>query len=188
MTAQRQPTAGFTLIEVLVALALFALISGAGFAMLDQVLRTQSRTDGRLERLAALQRAMYLVTNDFLQARGQSFTAMPEEGGTAVSLRRNAAGPGEGAVRLTYRLQEGTLMRVVAGISGPPVAEQALVAGVALAEWRFHDPQAGWVTDWPPAGQLPGAAPPNPAAVELRLTLADGALLRRVALLPRDGG
>ena len=188
MSPPRQPTAGFTLIEVLVALALFALITGAGFAMLDQVLRTQSRTEGRLDRLAALQRAMYLVTSDFLQARGRSFTATPDAGGAVIGLRRNAADLTEGAVRLTYLVQEGTLMRIVQGNSGPPLAEQVLVAGVSAAEWRFFDPQAGWVTDWPPAGQLPGAASPNPGAVELRLTLADGAALRRVALLPHDGG
>ena len=188
MTTRRDPAAGFTLIEVLVALALFALISGAGFTMLDQVLRTQSRTEGRLDRLAAIQRAMHVVTNDFLQARGRSFTAEPEDAGVVVGLRRNAADLAEGAVRLTYRMQDGALRRIVQRVAGPPIAEQTLLADVSLAEWRFYDPQAGWVTDWPPAGQLPGAAPPNPRAVELRLTLADGNLLRRVALLPRDGG
>ena len=188
MTPRRQPDAGFTLIEVLVALALFALISGAGFTMLDQVLRTQTMTEGRLNRLAGLQRAMYLLSADFLQARGRSFAVEPAESGVAVSLRRNASDLAEGAVRLTYVLQGDILLRVVRRPSGPPIAEQPLIAGVTAADWRFYDPQAGWVTEWPPTGQLPGAAPPNPRAVELRLTLADGSGLRRVALLPRDGG
>ena len=51
---KRDPTAGFSLVEVLVALAIFALIGVAGFSMLDQVLRTQRLTEGRLERLAEL--------------------------------------------------------------------------------------------------------------------------------------
>lgn len=188
MTTRRAPAAGFTLIEVLVALALFALISSAGFAMLDQVLRTQRQTDGRLERLAGLQRAMYLVTNDFLQARGRSFTSARSDGAAVVALRRNAAELNEGAVQLSYLVQDGVLMRVIRRASGPPIARQPLVAGVTTVDWRFYDPQAGWVADWPPAGQVPGQAPPNPRAVELRLTLADGRGLRRVALLPRDGG
>lgn len=188
MSKGRQPDAGLTLIEVLVALALFALISGAGFAVLDQVLRTQSRTEGRLERLAEVQRAMFLLTDDFLQARGRSFTAENGTGGATIGLRRNAADLREGAVRLTYRLQDATLLRIVSRAAGPPIAEQPLLAGVIVADWRFFDPKAGWVADWPPAGQLPGTAAPNPRAVELRMTLVGGLSLRRVALLPRDGG
>ena len=52
---------------MLVALVLFALIGGAGLAVLDQ-----ARTDGRLERLADVQRAMHLLTLDFMQATGGS--------------------------------------------------------------------------------------------------------------------
>lgn len=188
MTKARQPEAGFTLIEVLVALALFALISAAGFAMLDQVLRTQNRTEGRLERLAEVQRAMFLMTDDFLQARGRSFTAEMGAAGPVIGLRRNAADLREGSVRLTYSLQDATLLRSVSRSAGPPIAQQPLLAGVTAAEWRFYDPQTGWVSDWPPVGQLPGTAAPNPRAVELRVTLTDGKALRRVALLPRDGG
>ncbi len=188
MTVRRQPEAGFTLIEVLVALTLFALISGAGFAMLDQVLRTQSQTEGRLERLAQLQRAMFLLGDDFLLARGHSFTAVSSESGMVVSLRRNAADVREGSIGLTYRLQDTTLERSVSRDSRPPLAQQPLLTGVTAAEWRFYDPQEGWVADWPPLGQVPGAAVPNPRAVELRVTLAFGGALRRIALLPRDGG
>ena len=53
MTQQvhRDTEAGLTLVEVLVALALFSLIGLAGFTMLDNILRVQSGTQGRLERL-----------------------------------------------------------------------------------------------------------------------------------------
>jgi hypothetical protein len=94
----------------------------------------------------------------------------------------------EGSVQLSYLIEDGVLLRAVRGRSGQPLAQQPLLVGVTGAEWRFYDPLAGWVTDWPPAGQLPGAAPPNPRAVELRLTLAGGDKVRRLALLPQDGG
>lgn len=183
----REVDAGFTLIEVLVALALFALISGTGFAILDQVLRAQSSTEGRLDRLAGLQRAMYVVTGDFLQARGGSFTYESTETEAIVRLRRNAPDLAQGTARLSYRLHDGVLLRVVQQNAGPPVAEQPLVDGIVTAEWRFFEPESGWLNDWPPLGQLPGSVPPNPRAVELRLTLTDGAALRRLVVLPRDG-
>ena len=40
--------AGFTLVEMLVALALFALVGLASFALLETVIRTRDRTEGRL--------------------------------------------------------------------------------------------------------------------------------------------
>lgn len=188
MTGTRQPDAGFTLIEVLVALVLFALISGAGFALLDQVMRTQAQTEGRLERLAEVQRAMFVLTQDFLQARGRSYTVVPGESGLMIGLRRSAVDLSEGAVAIVYRLQNGSLQRVVSRPMGIVLAEQTLLPGVVAMEWRQFDPQAGWTADWPPDGLLPGALAPNPRAVEVRLTLAEGSYVRRVALLPRDGG
>ena len=82
----RDREAGVTLTEVLVALVLFALIGGAGLAVLDQVLRVQARTDGRLERLAEVQRAMHLLTLDFMQATGGSLgsATAPSRSGAAA--------------------------------------------------------------------------------------------------------
>ena len=41
-----QSAAGVTLVEMLVALVLFALIAAAGFTVLDQVVRVQDRHRG----------------------------------------------------------------------------------------------------------------------------------------------
>ena len=189
--AARSGTAGFTLVEGLVALALFALIGVAGFAMLDQVLRTQRQTEGRLETLAAMQRAMYMITLDFTQTRAASLTEEPGPQGPAVTLRRSAADPAQGTVMLRYALQDGVLMReVTAGpgtASGPPAARQQLIAGVSAVEWRYYAPGQGWVSGWPPPGgaSLPGQPVPNPQAVAVTLTLQPGPReLRRVVLLP----
>ena len=58
---------GFTLIEVIIALSLFALIGVAGFSMLSGVLQTQERTDGRLQRLSDIQRAVFVISADLDQ-------------------------------------------------------------------------------------------------------------------------
>ena len=56
--------AGFTLVEMLVALALFAAIGLAGFTVLDTVVRVRGGTEGRLERLGEIDRALALLTLD----------------------------------------------------------------------------------------------------------------------------
>lgn len=173
--------AGFTLIEMLVALAIFAVIGAAGFAVLDQALRAQRQTDGRLERLAEIQRTMHVVTLDFAQARGGSLASA--EGG-AVGFRRE--GGGEGPATVGYGLEDGAFVRQLA--AGGTAARQTLIAGVGALSWRFYRPDVGWTADWPPAGLI-GAPRGNPAAVELSLTLDPPGLtgaLRRVALLPAE--
>ena len=173
----RDPEAGVTLTEVLVALVLFAHIGGAGLAVLDQLLRVQARTDGRLERLAEVQRAMHLLTLDFMQATGGSLGS--SDG--AVGFRRSG-GPGGMAVR--YGLDGADLTRTVSGSSGE--ARQVLLSGVDAARWQFYAPESGWTDAWPPDPAQPAA---NPAAVSLRVRVAGPGLsgeLRRIALLPAE--
>lgn len=182
----RQPAAGFTLVEVLVALVLFALIGMAGFSMLDQVLRTERQTEGRLDRLAELQRAMYLISLDFGQAQADTLIATPADEGLLVALQRSAPDALAGSLSLTYLFQNGGLVRAVSQ-PGAGQAVQPLIRQVLAVEWRFYDPDGGWLDQWPPPGQLVVAGRPgrNPQAVDLTITLADGKrTLRRVALLP----
>jgi general secretion pathway protein J len=168
-----------TLVEALVALVIFALIGAAGLTVLDQILRVQSATEGRLQHLAAMQRTMHLVSQDFMQATGGSLRFADG----AVAFRRDAAA-GQLAVR--YGLEDATLVRRVAGGFGGPSARQELLDGVTGVAWRFYGPDVGWIDRWPPGPLGPRR---NPAAIALDLSLADAPLagrLRRIALLPGD--
>lgn len=159
------------------ALALFALIGGAGFATLDQIIRAQAGTEGRLDRLAEIQRAAHLVTLDFLQAVSGSFT----HADGAVAFRRSGTA-GDFAVR--YGLDDAKLIRRVSS-TGADTA-QVLLTGADGLGWRFFVPGAGWRADWPPEGADPSAMP---AAVALEVTLSGGGLtgtLRRIAVLPAE--
>lgn len=177
----RDPAAGVTLIEMLVALALFALIGSAGYSVLGQLIAVQDRTAGRLERLGAIERTMQVVTQDFLFAEGASVAGTA----TSVALRRTA---GDGEVRVRYVLEGSTLMRLVSSGSDAPLVRQSLLSGVGAVEWRFFDGSAGWLAAWPPADATEEPAEPvNPAAVSMDLRLTGpglGGIVRRVALLP----
>lgn len=177
---KRDGEAGFTLVEVLVALAIFAVIGAAGFAVLDQVLRVQRQTDGRLERLGEIQRAMHVVSLDALEATPGSLR--PAEG--ALVFGRTG---GAGGLAVRYGVEEGALVRRLSDGAGG-AARQELITGVGGLAWRFWRADTGWITDWPPPNPL--APPGNPAALELSLTLVPPGLagvLRRVAPLPAEG-
>jgi general secretion pathway protein J len=161
--------AGFTLIEMIVALGLLALISMAGLALVETVLSAQRRTDGRMERLATIERALFLIDADFTQA-----TDGPRFADNAVLIRRNGR---DGPVLVGYALVGGALVRLY------NMAPHALLPGVLAAHWRFH--RGGTWEPFPPKSD----DPLQDDAVELTLQLApgDGApggTLRRVIPLP----
>ena len=163
--------AGFTLIEVVVALALFALIAAAGAALVTTVLDTQRRTAGRLDRLADEERAMALVTRDLTEIADAPLVGTA----TGVAFDRHRAG---GAAPVAYRVAGGRFERVA---SGQP---QRLLDDVAAVRWRYYAPAAGWRDHWP--GDVAEAIA-WPAAVAVELDVAGPApngRLRRVVDLP----
>jgi general secretion pathway protein J len=169
----RSNDAGFTLIEVLVSLALFAMIAGAGLSVLDQILRTQSQTDGRLERLAGLQRMMHLVGRDLSEAAPGTVQG---EAGT-ISLQK-------AAVTVSYMLADGQMQRAVAQ-NRRDATTQVILPGVTGLRWQFLDGDGAWRDAWP------GSADPAKAdlrAVAMTVSLPPGAGdLRRIVTVPRAG-
>ena len=178
-------------------MGLFALIGVAGFTLLNSVLRTQDATDGRLGRMAEIQRAMLVVSSDLDQITGSL-------GGGATSLSLQKADITGTIVNVRYDLNGDAVTRTVTGASGERV--QTLLAQVSSVRWTFHRRRGDWLDSWPqPAApqtaetSLPGpdgvipATGPSPdegvTAVALDLTLVgvDGqptATVRRVASVP----
>lgn len=60
--------AGFTLLEILVAMAIFAMIGLASTGVLNSVINSNQISEERFEKLQALQRAMLVIERDVLQA------------------------------------------------------------------------------------------------------------------------
>lgn len=165
---------GFTLIELMISLGLFALIAVAGLALVDGILRVNGRTEARLDRLAALQRTMFVLSGDLDQ-----IASGPIEGrGNRLSFTRSAPGSGGLATPVRYAVAGGMLVRVAP-------APQMLLPGVVTARWRFWD--GGWIDHWPVDGSDEAKARwPRAIAFDVQTVGPGGTpvTLRRVVTLP----
>ncbi len=172
--------AGFTLIELIISLALFGLIAMAGLALVDALMGIQSRTEGRLDRLAEIQRAMFVIDNDLSQ-----LSVGPLTGDAAtLSFTRPLAAAGGVPVQVHYQLAAGTLLRSARG-NGVPQGAQRVMQGVASLRWSYLAPGGGWTDHWPAS---PDEAKSWPLAVAADMVLAPGGSVqgrvRRVVALP----
>lgn len=165
---RRDGEAGLTLVEMLVALALFALVGIASFTLLDTIIRARDRTEGRLETVAALDRAFLLWSRDLSQADPDSLSIA--EG--VLGFGQTAAG---GLPEMSYALVDGALARRMGSV------EQRLADGIAALAWRGLDRDGAWHDVWPPGTQ---AAPL--IGIEMRLTFPGEppATARRLVELP----
>lgn len=166
---RRTPDAGITLVEMLVALAIFALVGLASFTTLDTILRVRDRTEGRLERLAALDRGLQVFSRDLAQADPTGLTLADNV--VALRLTREAT--------RRYRLSDGILIRET--LAGPEAAplQQPLFDGVEEVTFRILSLGQRWAAEWPAEGE-----PPLARAVALDLRLAGDSTLTRLVALP----
>lgn len=197
---------GFTLLELLVALAVFAIMAVAAYSGLRAVSYTRAAVEEQSRRLAAVQLAVYRLEQDLAQAvergirdeYGEPQPALLGGTLTADRLTLTRAGwdnplaqPRASLQRVAYRLRDGRLWRLHwpildrGGLSAP--RETLLLEKVQAFKIRFLD-QKDWRDDWPPPSPLTEGPPPNPdrlpRAVEVSLTLEDWGEITRLLLLP----
>lgn len=199
-SASRQ--AAFTLVELLIALAIFAVITALSYRSLAALLdaREALERDSRKWRDVALfvgrfERDVNAVVPRL--ATGPSGTALSpvssllDLGGATskgLAITRSGALLNQNVLaapqRIAYRLLEGKVERLAwnAADAAPrtePTATPVLEA-VRSLEFRFLV-----ANEWRPDFGLPGAGPALPAAVEVALTLDSGERVTRLVALPR---
>ena len=189
--------AGFTLVELLVALTIFGLLSAAGVGLLSFSVRAQEVAGERLDRLAELRRAGALLTADLAQAaprvhRAGAGAVRPAFEGTSgqgdvllLSLIRGGWDNPDNVNRsslqkVQYRLGQGRLERigyahVDGGAALPPVP---VMTDVRTARLRYRDRNGNWRDRWDPTqpSQLP-------LAVELVIETEAGGRTRQLFLV-----
>ena len=200
----RNKAVGFTLVELLVALAIFAIMSGFAYRALTSMLESRealakesrkwrdiSLFVGRVERdiAAVLPRIATAAGETRLAALSSSVDAAPGPVGLALTRSGNMLAGNASAApqRLAYRMREGRVERLAwAGVDAAPRDEPVappVLAEVGSLVFRFMDPRS---SEWRPDWGLPGnAAAALPAAVEMTLVLGSGERIVRLFDLPR---
>jgi len=186
---QKTPQAGFTLLEILVAMAVFAIMAGMAYSGLHTVLATRNSTEARAETLAQWQRFVYILNEDLMQALPRGVrdelgsTQLAFSGGNdnnLLSLTRGVAdwsGQSQRSrlQRVEYRLEADGVYRQVWPVLDRNQQSQPRrrkVLPTAVIALRFYAGE--WDTVWPASG---GGLP---KAVEASVQLPELGNLRRV--------
>jgi general secretion pathway protein J len=196
---------GFSLLEVLVAVAIFAVLAALAYGGLDAVARSRAQVDEASARLAALQSAvggLERALRDALPrpARGAGGEVLPALTGGPASLEFTHAAFASPATeasaqlgRSGWLLDAGALRRVrwpvVDRASSTPPSTGAVLDDLVRLRLRYLDREARWRDSWPPRDGPQADVAALPAVVEFTLVGDDfGEIVRRVALVdPVDG-
>jgi general secretion pathway protein J len=194
---------GFTLLELLVALAVFAVIGIAAYSGLKSVLTTRASVEAETQRLNRLQMALYFIERDVEQivARpvrdefGQTRPALQGADSDNPLLIFTRDGwdnplqrPRAGLQRVSYRLDGNVLLRgywqTLDRAGDNTLNETPLLENVEAVHLRFLDQANRWQRQWPRADQTDAASAGLPRALEISLQLAGwGEIIRLLPLV-----
>ncbi len=166
MRRRSRAQGGFTLVEMLIALTIFGMITAGGVALLSFSVTSQEMTERQLATLGSIRRAGALLSADLAQATARpwrdgdgrqqpAFTGAAGRQTQIMTLVR--AGwdnpdqlPRASLQRVEYRLQGDRLLRV--GYSnvdgGGAAAVTTLIDGVQQLDLRFRDKEGLWRPEW----------------------------------------
>jgi general secretion pathway protein J len=205
---------GFTLIEVVIAIFIAAIMFAIGYRTLSQAMNDREALKTSQERVNEIQQGMRIIAQDFaqiaartardLQGAGDLMPAVMAVGSTDVLITfsrtgwSNPAGvqrPAEQRVR--YRFVDGSLLRehwmsVDPALNTEP-RQRTLLTKLKSVELRFLDPGSrNWLKQWP-NGQVAGQVPPalvdptlrpRPLAIEITLVFEDWGRVQRIFEIP----
>jgi general secretion pathway protein J len=196
---------GFTLLELLVAMAIFAIVGALAMGGLNAVLGQRELAARHLDRLHDVQRTVRVMTNDFAQLNPRFVrdflgsgpaNKLPLESECDVTVIvcfsrggwRNPfwTRPRGTLQRVQYRLEDGKLLReywpVMDRILVTEPRSETLLDDVEAVEITYPDPTGNgdWLPHWPPLREGRAAAGLFPRAVRISLRIKDWGEIYRV--------
>lgn len=108
---EENPTPAVTLLEIMIALTIFAVISTLAWQILDGAMRTSSATEASAAKLNQLQRAWSLMERDFYQLQARAPRNEPDtfrqgDDGLELTTLNGVSGTVQ-LERVRWRLEEG---------------------------------------------------------------------------------
>jgi general secretion pathway protein J len=198
----RTRAAGFTLVELLVAIFVFAIVSAIAMGGYNELVKQSDIASAGAARTRKVQAAVQRLVLDFSSleprpvreplgdsvqpalrsdARNEEIVAELTHSGWS-----NPAGvPRSTLQRVSYRLQDDKLIReywVVLDrtLSGEPQSAE-MIDRVERVDLRFMDGNRSWHEQWPPLGySAPDGPQLRPIAVEITLELEDWGEIKRI--------
>lgn len=202
----RAPAKGFTLIEVLIAVTIFAVMSAFAYRALSSILTARERVAEENQKWRSIATFFARLEMDLTNAMARdirnsnnlienafvgSQTFAKETEGQLMFTRMGlpgASGTLAAPQRIGYRIKNGTVEELIW-----PVLDQAprtvpsvytVLNGVSTLKLRYLSQSNSWQESWPPPSIGQSTAPKIPRAVSVELNLESGEAITRVLMLP----
>ena len=188
---------GFTLLELLVAMTVFATMSIMAYGGLTNVITNSEAAEQSLDRLHEVQLAIFNIERDISQltkrdirdefGSKKNYLEVGNDIDHLIELTRNGRrNPAtllrSHLLRVAYKLDEGKLIRItwphLDRVQGMTPYETPLLSEVDNVEIRFLDSTAEWHSEWPPTSSASAAVRLD--AIEYKIILNDWGIITRL--------
>jgi len=188
---------GFTLLELLIASIIFAIMALMAYGGLDNVIRNSQSSKQALMRLQQIQHTVSVLNRDLTQIvkrdirdeYGNRLTYLSTADNIDNLIEFTRGGRVNPAnlirsslLRIAYRFEEEKLIRLqwphVDRAPGVESKQTVLLDEVEDVRLRFLNQNAEWQDQWPPLGA--SASPPTLLAIEITVQMKDWGDIRRL--------
>lgn len=190
---------GFTLLELLIASVIFAIMAIMAYGGLNNVIKNSESSKQALDRLKQVQQSVAVLNRDLSQiiprpirdefGNQQPYINAENNIDNLIEFTHGGQVNPAGLLRSTlqrvaYRFDEDKLVRLhwpqLDRTQEMEAKESVLIDNVENVVIRFLDQNAEWQEQWPPQNASGGSGSLAPVAIEIVLTLKDWGEIRRL--------